>query len=88
MSVSTGRMSRREAQAILTTVRATLPEFSTPDATPAILQEVSALAASHGILQDDLDHGRPHSAALIRDLRTRVAALSRAVLCDAVRHPR
>ena len=75
MSATTGRMSLADAQHILTAIPPVLREFSSPDASPATLQEVAALAAWHGFLQADLDHGRPHSAALIRDLRTRVAAL-------------
>ena len=75
MSATTGRMSRQDAQSILQAIPPVLREFSTPDATPELLQEVAALAAWHGFLQDTLDRGRPHSAAEIRDLRSRVAAL-------------
>jgi len=68
-------MSRADAQRILTEIRATLPEFSTPDATPEILQEVSDIAATHGILQESLDRGFHPGAVDVRYLRARVAAL-------------
>jgi hypothetical protein len=84
---TSGRMSRADAQAILTAIRATLPEFSTPDASPETLQEVADISAAHGILQEDLDRGYPHSAALIRDLRTCVAALQAARLANCLNQP-
>jgi hypothetical protein len=73
-------MSRADAQQALREIRATLPEFSTPDAPPATLQEVSALAASHGILQDSLDRGDVPNAPEIRKLRARLAELQYARL--------
>jgi hypothetical protein len=81
-------MSRADAQRTLSAIRATLPEFSTPDASPATLQEVAALAAWHGFLQDALDRP-PHTlnAAEIRDLRTRVAALQAARLFRSETEP-
>jgi hypothetical protein len=87
MSATTGRMSRADAQHILQAIPPALREFSTPDASPATLQEVAALAAWHGFLQDALDRGRPHSAAEIRDLRTRVAALQAARLSRSETEP-
>jgi hypothetical protein len=73
-------MSRADAQQALREIRATLPEFSRTDAPPAILQEVSECAASHGILQDSLDRGDVPNAPEIRKLRTRLAALQYARL--------
>jgi hypothetical protein len=72
---TSGRMSRADAQRTLSEIRATLPEFSTPDASPQTLSEVADISATHGILQDSLDRGSAPNAYGIRALRTRVAAL-------------
>lgn len=75
MSVSSGRMSRADAQAILQAIPPVLREFSSPDASPETLQEVADLSTDHGELQDSIDRGHAPNASAIRRLRTRVAAL-------------
>jgi len=75
MSVSTGRMSRADAQQLLTTMQPALREFSSPDASPDTLQEVAECSALRSALQDSIDRGHAPDAAAIRSLRSRLAAL-------------
>lgn len=75
MSVSTGRMSRADALHILRAIPPVLREFSSPDASPAMLQEVADCAADHGNLLGQIDRGHAPNSSEIRKLRARVAAL-------------
>lgn len=75
MSVSTGRMSRADAQAILTALQPAIQEFLSPDATDEIRAEAQGCAFHRAELQAALDSGSAPDATAIRILRARVAAL-------------
>jgi hypothetical protein len=75
MSVSSGRMSRTDAQAILSAMQPSLREFSAPDASPELLEEVAALSVLRAALQDSIDRGDAPDAPRIRSLRASLASM-------------
>ena len=75
MSATTGRMSRADAQYILSALQPVLREFSSPDASGETLQEVADCSALRAQLQDALDRGEAPDTRAIRSLRARLADL-------------